>query len=326
MLRAVVVPAFAAILLPASPASACIARGAVLAGIPNDGDGNVPTDVVPVYETLPTATLVLETDSGVPVAFTTRATYASHFELVPAAPLAPRTTHFLRATLMVSPDIAPTELMLSFTTGDGPLAARPAAPHVRFQHYSGPAFATLCGHQATGSCLSFGVGSVLDLVDVDSSGVEQEPHYLLRWASFWSLPGDDGQGVPGCMLLRTRSDNAALSEPVTVCGDQAESYELADSSLLSCDADGLTLDGVALGGAASSSGGSNGLGGAGGAGDDAPPRDPGERSSHRVFTKGCGCALPGHASSTGGAWWLVLALTALARRRPAWAWFSWGRS
>jgi len=309
MVRVGVVLAFVGILFPAWPASACIAPGADLVGIPADGDSGVPTDVVAVYEDLPDATLELTTDAGEPVAFTVRATYVSHFELVPAAPLAPRTTHLLRATLVASTDIAPTELVLSFTTGDGPLADPTAAPHPRLQHYSGPDFPAICGPGATGSCLSFGVGSVLDLALLDSSGVEQEPHYLLKGPALWSLPGDDGQGVPGCMTVRARGENGARSEPVTVCGDEAESYEFPDVSRIRCEANGLAIDGVSVGGDTSGSDGS------GGASEDSPPDDAGQPGSHTIITKGCGCALPGHAAGAESAWWLFLGLAALGRRR-----------
>ena len=108
------------------------------------------------------------------------------------------------------------------------------------------------------------------------------------------------------MVLRERGEDATLSDPVTLCGDEASSLKLPDVSRIRCDANGLTIDGVAV-----ESDGSNGGGGSSGESTTGEPERP---TSHEVFTKGCGCSVPGQSAAAEGGWWVALWMAALSRR------------
>ncbi len=256
--------------------------------------------------------------------------------------LLPQTSYVLGVDVPTTEHNQATHLTLSFTTGDGPTHDPVPTPRVRFQHFSGPAdFPVICGPGASGSCLSFGAGVTLDAVALDDNGAELQ-RYLFLGAQFWSLAGDDGQGATAACFCARATKAAASARPVTLCGDQAESNVLPDVSGIHCDADGLTIDGVAVasndtaaGGVAGSSdvsaaGGVAGssdvsaAGGVAGSSDDAEMAGAGPTETRTILTKGCGCSLPGLGSSPHGRGVdrlrigsIVAEETRSARRQPA---------
>jgi hypothetical protein len=303
----VAVAAFAAPTFSAGPIDACSTAPPplTLVGMPADGESNVPTSVVPVYDIVPLlsnldesrlglATFELVSDAGVSVPLAARMTYIWHFELVPERALLPRTAYALRAVLPASSQMPESvTLGLSFTTGDGPLDQVPVPPPARIEHWvsSGVTNYNSCSPSMNGTCISFESGTAIDALFVGSS-----EHYLYFDAFLTDLTGVD-QGTPyTCVELRTRALDGTTSDPLTLCrGDGARFPVSGNINGLECTENGLMRDGAPI--------------------DAEPEGDP--PGSRTVLTEGCGCSLPGRARSASTVLSIALALSLFARRRAA---------
>jgi hypothetical protein len=241
------------------PARGCQRPPPVLDAVPRDGSIGVATDVVPVYDLhgaqissegpLP-QTFELTSEHGDRIALTARRSYAWHAELVPSAPLAPRTRYVLSGRW--HPEfslILEVTLSLTFTTGDGPLAATPGPPKVSMEQYSlvnvqlGD-----CDLSEQGTCLSFPADTMVEVTYIDSLGQSRGGTggaYLYSGPFFDSL---SPQGISfDCVTLRRRAENGTHSEPVTLCGKDAPHRQLTGSARLTCTPAGLALDGKTVG-------------------------------------------------------------------------------
>lgn len=304
----------AAMALPLRPAHACLRPPPppALQGYPEDGSVDVPTDVILIYGSLAeAAALQLTSEAGKPIAFSQRKSHIDHFELVPQAPLEPRSKHTLRGRWPKAPGMpSEVELSISFTTGDGPLRQRPSPPAATMQHYTlVDAALDSCDVQRSGTCVT-NPGSTLvehlylDLVNPTAAleGVPGSPRASLHSQSLLTtnLSGIN-QGTPyKCVRLRTRAANATYSDPIVLCGEDALLYRLEGSAQVTCSADGLRHEGKPVTG-----------------GTTLPP--PAAASPAPTPGPSPGCSSSGLGSENRALpWpWALLCLGVLARRRRA---------
>ena len=233
-----------------------------LEGYPREGSTDVPTDVVPVFDSLlaPTSEAVrpgpmftLKSDAGDSIALAPRRRHQGHFELVPALPLAPRTRYTLRGVW--APKSAPLigstlELSLSFTTGEGPLSQPPAPPQAKMQHYTTPQDGNSCAPPSIGTCVSAGddfVEYVFEdgLNDPETLRIHPGVHgpYLSRRGMSVNLSGMNQGTNFLCVQLRTRAANGTYSDKVVLCGADAPHYALPAAAGVTCGPEGLRYQG-----------------------------------------------------------------------------------
>jgi hypothetical protein len=123
---------------------------------------------------------------------------------------------------------------------------------------------------------------------VDRDGQETSPAYLYREPFFTNLSGVEQGTSDECVRLRTRAPNGEESEPVELCGADADRHVYAGSNDdVACTANGVTFAGAA---AAAPSGA--------------------ESSEHG----GRGCAVTPRPSAHGVAWPALFALLGMVAR------------
>jgi hypothetical protein len=253
-----------------------------LVGTPADGDAFVPTDVVPTYSAFESgvnlaaanAAFELVSESGDVVAASLRQSQLSHFEIVPAGVLEPRTRYRLQGTA------AGTALALSFSTGDGPVAEPPLPPDAHVQNFVMQVTQSDSCHSVyDGLCMRLPAGFAVESTVVDRSGAAQGGSYLY----FGSYPAQFDETYD-CLRLRSRAANAAYSDPLTFCKGDGPTVILR-SAYFECTEQGVVVDGVPVDGADDSSG-------------------------ETIVTEGCGCSVPGGRASHSSS--LIAGLAALA--------------
>jgi MYXO-CTERM domain-containing protein len=256
--------------LPASRAAACSTKlpPPALEGFPKEGSVDVPTDVVPVFDRFRAAisdpnaagaVFELTSASGQTIAVTTRQSHVWHFELVPAAGLAPLTRYTLKGRWRSDRPSADVELSLSFTTGDGPVREAPKAPAASMQHYTlRPGPLTSCDLPAHGTCVAHGADGFVEHFDLDLVN-DPAPYpgtfgaqgsYLYERGAWTHLTDNHLDKPYKCVRLRTRAANGTYSEPVVLCEKDAPHYQLIGSPALACTAEGLAQDGKVVTGSA----------------------------------------------------------------------------
>ncbi len=172
-------------------ASACstAAPPPSLVGYPSDTDVQVPTDVVPFYDTTPfiasdrsITQFSLTSSAGDTLAVQTTDTHLYTIDLTIEKALQPNTKYTLVASLSAAPnpDAAKT-LTLTFTTGAGPVSAPPDPPQAFLQHYQfGQQLRSSCSPWEEGTCVAVSTGFPLEQTDVYESGAESQWTYLRR--------------------------------------------------------------------------------------------------------------------------------------------------
>lgn len=225
-----------------------------LVGYPAEGATEVPTDVVPIFDTIranitqaggvANSTFELRSAGGalVPVD-AALAPYTWQFELTPQQSLEPNTTYTLVATLYTYPN-RPVTASVGFTTGAGPAApaARPSDVFIQNYRYQGPI--NTCGPSQTGTCVA--IPSDRFVVIRPTSPFFPQSSYLLRSSEITTaLKAGMPPELPpaGCLEIRTRSPNGSLSEAVLRCAEWAPLLELPDSNAIGCTSQGLTKNG-----------------------------------------------------------------------------------
>ena len=265
------------------PARACSIQAVLeLRGAPQDGEVEVPTDVVLFYNQfsagvdsgMPPA-FSLSSEAGEAVALQYRPLDPSNFELTPETALLPHTRYTLRvgAPAGASPS---SDLSLSFVTGAGPVVEPPEAPAARAVNYvRDPPSNSSCDQPPTGTCVAMDDSLVWELTPLDSFGQLHDP-YLIRGSIFWSF--DTGFS---CLELRRRAANGTYSEPQTLCGADGETQMVGGEGYLRCTSDGVTIGPWLVDD-------DSGAGGEGGSGATEPHQDR--------LVKGCSCSVPGSTS------------------------------
>jgi MYXO-CTERM domain-containing protein len=231
-----------------APACITILPPASLVGLPANGDIEVPTDVVPFYDStlahfdasaLGVGSFLLTSSGGDQVAVAAAVTSA--LELTPQTQLLPNTEYTLRGSWTTS-SAENVVVELGFTTGAGPLSSLPPAPTAFLQSYEieGDGFSS-CGPPAAATCVALPADAVVEWKHVDASGQGtylEGAGYLSRGPFFTNFSGSIT-----CIQLRTRALNATYSDPVTLCGAGAPLVRLAGAQQVGCTPDGLTHDG-----------------------------------------------------------------------------------
>jgi hypothetical protein len=275
---------FTLALSSAAPAWACVIVPLDLAGYPLADSADVPLDAVLIYEarnrfdparlrTPPPATFAqlsptqsvasvsLVSAEGA-VTVSVRDATRDHFEVVPAAPLAPNTRYTLTVTWTFPNDFvggADQPSTLRFTTGSGAAHVEQAPPRLSLTGYSA---------DPVTSCDPVGRMVCISAPDDESYLVQFEGNEYVRLVrgSFTQqrdarlpVPADAGPGLAtaaDCMRVRRRAPNGQLSEPAFVCNSDAPHYDLdllpvpdagppeleAASRFVKCDAQGLKLE------------------------------------------------------------------------------------
>jgi len=244
----VVVMAFVANSAMPSEARACsIAFEPAYVGYPADGSHGVPTDVQLTFdgyalwnETLPAADVAVTftASSGESIEASVEQPYIRTYTVTPRAALEPNTTYTVQIAEGAEAPHEP--WTIAFTTGAGPFANTVSAPEDAFlRHYRlMPPFDDLCGPPQNGTCVAVPEGIQVEARFIDDLGQTHEP-YLHHGAYFTNLSGIDQGTNFECVELRTRAPNGAISDPVVLCGDDAESVDVDDASLLACTAEGI---------------------------------------------------------------------------------------
>jgi hypothetical protein len=305
------------------PARACsrIQEPPVLRGTPADGDIDVPTDVVPVYDLVAaqmydgvaaTAAFSLVDDVGNTVPAALFMSYLTGFELVPATRLRPLTRYTLTGTWTPysTPGVSVTA-SLAFTTGAGAWAGSLAAPPTFLQHYYFENVRTTsCDEPSGGTCVSVPAGALTRVTYIDSVGQEQffrSPTgaplpYLMTGPFLTNLSGVNQGTDFRCVKLMVRVANGTVgSDATVVCRDDAPTFALNGTPAVGCSPEGLTHNGTLV---------TQNLGGADHVG---PPGFRGDRS---------GCSVVAARPEGMAGWTPVLLLLAAtfprrSRRSPA---------
>lgn len=223
-------------------------------GYPGDGSVDVPTDVVLTVDYHQLAgtevddlTAVLTSSTGQTIGVhvelshpTSETAYPSTEKLTPEAALEPNTVYTLG--LSWTTEVGPGSWEIRFTTGAGPYIGTPAPPTGAFlQHYRielrDP---TSCSPHPQGTCVALPEGLEVETRYISELGKDVSAN--LRRGSHWTNLTGIEQGTPyDCVELRTRAPNGALSEPVVLCGDEAEFVELTEESQVVCTAEGIPM-------------------------------------------------------------------------------------
>jgi len=300
-----------ALTLAGARAQACIVEGAPfgLAGYPEDGATDVPLDVAPYFESYRArveggAVFTLEAADGSEVPLTVNQPYVWQFVLGFEGLLAPQTTYTLRAAA-VDFDGQPLSEALVFTTGTG-LSEAPRPPADTFiEHYS---FASglpqsSCDPSKQGTCLAAPAGT--DFVLTYPAGSSYL--YLITSGSFMiDLTGTDQE--TRCVELRSRAPNGILSEAVTRCREDGETFAITSGtpSTLHCTSNGLVYEGALMRGEPVS-GDAGATGNTGNVSGELPHR----------YSTACTCGILVQKSDAAPGAWLASALCAasIVRRR-----------
>ena len=262
---AVVALAAACAIVPLRPsvAEACsiAAPPPALVGSPSDGDTNVPTDVVPFYDSslaqLPlTATtgassftvggnpqFKLVSAGGDEIPLTASATHYWAVELTPQGPLQPNTSYTLNGAWTINSS-TPATGALTFTTGAGPVLARPPAPKASLERYhwnAGPTF-TDCDPSPDGACVALPENAVIEVTYIDSFGQDNPPSYLYRH-SYLDTGLNPSNTNFSCLRLRERAPNGTFGDPTVLCAADAPLVSFGGSAPFECTSEGLTRDG-----------------------------------------------------------------------------------
>jgi hypothetical protein len=169
-----------------APACSIAAPPPALIGYPSDGDVEVPTDVVPFYESpsvyldLETAEFTLTSSTGELIAAQAAATQEYTVDLTPQKALQPHTTYTLVANLHAATGPERVEsLTLDFTTGAGPVSTLPAPPQLSLLHYQfDPPPLSSCSPAAQGTCVLLTAGLPVEETYLDEAGREGQFVYL----------------------------------------------------------------------------------------------------------------------------------------------------
>jgi hypothetical protein len=197
--------------------------------IPQEGDANVPTNVIPwVYIS---GELLLEDSEGNVVPTTERSSYnpdagcSRYSELVPEQELEPDTEYRIKVR---SEDFEGNEqeAVLNFTTASGPAdAAGPAAPSLAVAFFDGEAFLSSCVYERYRGCI---VGEHQGLVDVTvKRGNDELRHHVTTLARSRQLFLESEEGEH-CVEVRARDITGQLSEPRTFCTTTGDLPALAE--------------------------------------------------------------------------------------------------
>ena len=228
-----------------------------LVGSPVDGELDVPTDVVPFFDSItarltgidPSAVrFTLTSGSGDVVRATAARSQVWTFAVTPERRLEPNTMYTLKGEWATLPDGGPAEASLVFTTGAGPVAAEPSPPRAHLQHYKFEDVPlTSCSPQKAGTCVSVPARSIVEYAFADGSKPDAtagfDSRYLMTGPFFTNISGIE-QGYPfDCVRLRERAANGTYSSPLLLCRPDGAVFTITGNDRIGCTADGLTHDG-----------------------------------------------------------------------------------
>jgi hypothetical protein len=215
---------------------------AALLGYPANGEADVPTDVVPFYDTITaritdaaTAKFVLTSSKGETIAVSAELSHTWHVDLVPVELLQPNTTYRIALSLPDEESVSG----ISFTTGAGPFQGVPEPPTASLHHYQFAADVPYnsCSRSPTGTCVALGTNLPVDVTHL-WDGHEDGYAYLYERSSFTNLSGLD-QGTPfDCVNLRSRAPNRVYSTAVQLCREDGPLFTLS-SAEVTCTPEGL---------------------------------------------------------------------------------------
>src|SRR5690606_26306189 len=218
---------------------------AELHGYPTDGEADVPTDVVPFYNShtarvhdVAKASFTLVSSEEEAIAVNAEASYAGHVELVPVEPLQPNTIYRIDLSLPSGESVKG----VSFTTGDGPFEGALPSPTAFLQHYqfSPDVEYSTCDPQPTGTCVALGTCLPLESSHLSEGNVRGIYVYLYERPTCTTLSGLE-QGTPSeCISLRSRAPNRTYSAAVQLCRDDGPLLTV-NSAQIACTADGLLV-------------------------------------------------------------------------------------
>jgi MYXO-CTERM domain-containing protein len=223
-----------------------------LDGYPADGATGVPTDVVPVYESIQLGDpalggpipFVLRDAQGTQIPLVMSAPYTWYVALTPRTELEPNTTYTLEAS--VTSRGTPTSIVVvtaSFTTGDGPASSPEPTNGALLEHFTAHGAVSSCDATPQGTCVALPPEAFVTASFVDEFGQEHPPD-LYRGPTFTNLSGVNQGTNFRCVRLRSRAPNGAESAPVELCGDGAPFYDYDGSSnAVACTPAGLTFGG-----------------------------------------------------------------------------------
>jgi uncharacterized protein (TIGR03382 family) len=213
-------------------------------GVPAEGDVGVPTDVVPYYQfsggIAPSGsvegTFTLRAADGTSIDLTARVADRWNYELKPSQPLAPQTAYVLHGEWPSPNGPSPTISMddVHFMTGNGVLAAPPPTPVGRLVNYSlDPKALSSCSPQPFGTCISVQDDKAMIVVTYFDALNQPQGAYGYRGSFF----GADLRNI--CVQVRTRALNAALSDPLLLCGAMSSLQEIHGTDQIHCTAAGI---------------------------------------------------------------------------------------
>ena len=311
-------------------ASACSTRPPLptLSGYPSDGELEVPTDVVPFYDTASLSAtnrriteVKLTSSEGDVLVARTAAAQLRTIELTLGEALQPNTQYTLEATLNAFEDTDPVEtLTLTFTTAAGPVSAPPAPPQGflrQFQFAVRPK--SSCDLGEYGTCVVLSSGFPVEATYIDASGQESPYVFLYREPWITDLTGISSHSA-SCVKLRARGANAIYSLPVVFCGADAPTFTIRGSEKIACTSQGLTQDGALVtssaGGPSESPSGGSDQGGSDQGGSEQGGSDQVDaRESPSETSTSCSCGLAPGGKQANAALSALFALALAVRLR-----------
>ncbi|HKY35413.1 MAG TPA: hypothetical protein VJN18_05705 [Polyangiaceae bacterium] len=227
-----------------------------LDGYPSEGATDVPTDVIPFYntwslqlpDTLPSS-VRFESSDGDIVEATAQKTHEDAISLFPETALEPLTSYTLTVVKPSVPSsgIVAQGLSLEFTTGAGPVELTPEPPAAWLQHYRfGEQSFTSCSPQRAGTCVALDLELPVQAEYIDEIGQALWTH-LIRGPWFTNLSGIDQGANIAFVRLRLRAANGTYSEPVNLSGEGVPLVTLHGSENIACTPAGITQDDVLVG-------------------------------------------------------------------------------
>ena len=202
-----------------------------------NGDIDVPTDVVPFFETISEAmpALSLTDQDGAVIALRAEKTFAQAAEIFPAEALLPSTTYTLTAEF--GSPVALTDTV-TFATGTGPFSGTAPQPRASLQHYR-------FDHEPRSSCSPAATGSCLLLPKNVPVRVEYAGTKLLLRESWFTHFSSHTEGVPtDCVTVDVRAPNGTYGPPRQLCGAGAAEVSLEGSEDIACTSEGITQQGA----------------------------------------------------------------------------------